>query len=227
MANEPQEHAKVDPTTRGAGAGGADGDRKYEKNQEQSDERKRQQEDRKHRGAGSGENANATRRRNPKDEEQQDFKPGDFGDYAEGDPDAGRIDPEEKADCITLDQIAMRDRRAYLIQQAERNERANDELNAIQVEQNKRVQFAQTLNEDPDVQRERSMENAIAQLERHDPEQVLATRDERRKLREKARSRGRGRASESTSEKGPPPSAEIEHHGTSKQQVKTASGDGK
>jgi hypothetical protein len=122
----------------------------------------------------------------------QEHKPGDFGDYPEGDPEAGRIDPEEQAECITSEQIPMRDRRAYLLQQAERNERANDEINAIQVEQNKDVQFAQSMLQDPDVMRENSMDQAIAQLKQHDRATVLATRDDRRKMRREARLRGRG-----------------------------------
>jgi hypothetical protein len=120
------------------------------------------------RGAGTGQQANATRDRKPKDTE-----------YPKGDIAKGRIDPEALAEAETVEQIAMRDRRAYLIDQAEKNEAANDELNAIQVEQNKKVQLAQNIIQDPDVQREESMETAVAALKMHDP-------DERKKRAEAA-----------------------------------------
>jgi hypothetical protein len=191
-------------------------------------ERKRQEDDRKHRGAGSGEHANATRGR--KSEDENEHKPGDVTEYPEGDPEKGRLDVEEQAECITLEQIPMRDRRAYLVQQAERNEAANDELNAIQVEQNKRVQFAQSLLQDPDVMRETSMDQAKAQLQLHDPEYVRSTRDQRREMRREARLRGRGHSSKDFMIAGPGPevSSHTEHHNApAKQQVKSGSGDGK
>lgn len=190
-------------------------------------EKKRQEDDQKHRGAGTGEHANATRSR--KSEKETEHKPGDFGDYPEGDPDAGRIDPEEQAECITLEQIPMRDRRAYLLQQAERNQRANDELNAIQVEQNKNVQFAQSMLQDPDVMRETSMDQAKAALELHDPNYVRSTQDQRREMRREARLRGRGHSSKDFMIAGPGPVGEsLEHRGQpQKQQVKSGSGDGK
>ena len=115
------------------------------------------------RGAGTGENAVAARSRDVEKKPAQST-------YAKGDIAKGKIDPEKLADCQTIDQIAMRDRRAYLIDQAEKNEAANDELNAIQVDQNKRVQLAQNLAQDPDVQREESMESATAALKEHDPD---------------------------------------------------------
>lgn len=118
-----------------------------------------------HRGAGTGNEANATRSR--------DYKEGTK--YTKGDPAKGRIDFAKQAEGITIEQIAMRDRRAYLIDQAEKNEAANDELNAIQVDQNKRVQMAQSLLQDPDEMRDSSMETAVAALKMHDP-------DERKKL---------------------------------------------
>lgn len=127
-----------------------------------------------------------------KAEDEPKFKPGDVTEYPEGDPEAGRIDPEEQAECITLEQKPQRDRRAYLLQQAERNEAANDELNAIQVEQNKNVQFAQSNLQDPDVMRETSMEQAKAQLEMHSADYVRSTQESRREMRREARLRGRG-----------------------------------
>jgi hypothetical protein len=129
------------------------------------------------RGAGSGEHANATRGR------KSNQTPAE---YEKGDIDKGRIDPEEK----TLGQVseikAARDRRAYLIDQAEKNEAANDELNAIQTEQNKKVQLAQNTLQDPDVMREESMETAINALTREDPDVRRKEFDDQQKAREKA-----------------------------------------
>jgi hypothetical protein len=90
--------------------------------------------------------------------------------YPEGDIEKGKIDPEELTEGQTAEMIPMRDRRAYLLDQARKNEAANDELNAIQVEQNKRVQLAQNILQDPDEMRESSMETAVAALRQHDPD---------------------------------------------------------
>jgi hypothetical protein len=90
--------------------------------------------------------------------------------YPKGDIEKGKIDPEELTEGQTAEMIPMRDRRAYLLDQAEKNEAANDELNAIQVEQNKRVQLAQNILQDPDEMRESSMETAVAALKQHDPD---------------------------------------------------------
>jgi hypothetical protein len=136
-----------------------------------------------HRGAGSGEKANATRDRNYDEspDERLDFAEGKKADdytpeayepgkeYDEGDATKGKKDFRTVANDPSL-YIAQRDRRAYLVDQAEKNESANDELNAIQVEQNKRVQPASNLINDPDYQRDNSMQTAIASLERHNPD---------------------------------------------------------
>ncbi len=113
------------------------------------------------RGAGTGENANATRSR--------DYKEGTK--YTKGDPAKGRIVPEDLTLGQVAEQIAMRDRRAYLVDQAEKNEAANDELNAIQVDQNKRLQLVQNILQDPDEMRDSSMETAVAALKMHDPDE--------------------------------------------------------
>jgi hypothetical protein len=90
--------------------------------------------------------------------------------YPEGDIEKGKIDPEELTEGQTAEMIPMRDRRAYLLDQAKKNEAANDELNAIQIDQNKRVQLAQNILQDPDEMRESSMETAVAALKQHDPD---------------------------------------------------------
>lgn len=139
------------------------------------------------RGAGSGQHANDTRDRNYNEDPDEhlafaegksaaDYKPEAYepgrGDYAEGDPAKGKLDLSSTATEDANLFIPMRDRRAYLKDQAEKNEAANDELNAIQVDQNRRVQKVSNLLTDPDYQRDVSMETAVAQLEMHDPDKV-------------------------------------------------------
>jgi hypothetical protein len=132
------------------------------------------------RGAGSGEKANATRGRNYDESPEEhldfaegtsaaDYKPEAYEEgpeYPEGEAAKGKLDYSTVAADPNL-YIAQRDRRAYLLDQAEKNQAANDELNAIQVEQNKRVQMASNLVNDPDYQRDKSMETAVAALEMH------------------------------------------------------------
>ena len=129
-----------------------------------------------HRGAGSGENAVHTRSRQYNEKATE---------YPKGDIAKGRIDYEQLSEGQTAEQIAMRDRRAYLIDQAEKNEAANDELNAIQVDQNKRVQFVQNQLQDPDEMRESSMETAVAALKMHDPDERKKQVEAAQKQREK------------------------------------------
>jgi hypothetical protein len=100
-------------------------------------------------------------------------EPGPVTEYPEGDPDKGVFDPENPTRPI-----AHRDRRAYLIRQAQRNERANDQLNAMQVAQNRRVIDGTAYLQDPDYLREVSMETAQAAIASHSPEAVKKNRDE-------------------------------------------------
>lgn len=132
------------------------------------------------RGAGSGENANATRSR--------DYKEGTK--YTKGDPAKGRIDFAKLAEGETIEQIPMRDRRAYLLDQAAKNEAANDELNAIQVDQNKRLQAVTNLIQDPDEMRDSSMETAVAALKMHDPDERKKQASARQKQAESAHKNG-------------------------------------
>jgi hypothetical protein len=142
-----------------------------------------QQQHKEPRGIGGGEKANATRSRNYNESPDEhlafaegksaaDYKPEAYEpgtEYPEGDPAKGKLDFGTVAVDPNL-YIAQRDRRAYLVDQAEKNEAANDELNAIQVEQNKRVQMASNLVNDPDFQRDNSMQTAVAALEMHNPD---------------------------------------------------------
>jgi hypothetical protein len=111
-------------------------------------------------------------------------EPGEVTEYPEGDPDKGALEPET---ALVQNQIPMRDRRAYLIRQAERNEAANDQLNAIQVAQNRRVAALPALLQDPDYLRETSMETAQAALMTHDPENVRKKRAEIAELQKRRR----------------------------------------
>lgn len=105
-------------------------------------------------------------------------EPEEVTEYPEGDPDLGALDPENPDRPI-----AHMHRRAYLIRQAERNQAANDALNAIQVAQNKKVGEVSAYLQDPDYMRETSMETAITALKAHDPEEVEKRRDAQIKLR--------------------------------------------
>jgi hypothetical protein len=107
---------------------------------------------------------------------------GEVTEYPEGDPEAGRLDPDNP-----MRPIAHRDRRAYLIRQAERNEAANDQLNAIQIAQNRRVQDLPGLLSDPDYLRETSMETAQAALMTHDPVNVRKNREQVMELQKRRR----------------------------------------
>lgn len=108
-------------------------------------------------------------------------EPEEVTEYPEGDADLGAVDPENPGRPI-----AQRHRRAYLVRQAERNEAANDQLNAIQVEQNKRVAKVPALLQDPDYMRETSMQTAITALRYHDPD-VVRERQEEIAKRDKAK----------------------------------------
>ena len=115
------------------------------------------------------------------DEENEAPEQEPVTEYPEGDPDKGALDPDNPERLI-----AHRDRRAYLLRQAQRNEAANDQLNAIQVTQNRRVRYASNALSDPDYLREVSMETAQTALHAHDPEQVKKNHEEMAK-RMKAR----------------------------------------
>ena len=106
-------------------------------------------------------------------EDEDAPEPEDVTEYPEGDPDLGALDPENPARPI-----AHRDRRAYLIRQAERNQAANDQLNAMQVAQNKRVGEVSAYLQDPDYMRETSMQTAMTAIHEHDPDVVREKRDE-------------------------------------------------
>ena len=111
-------------------------------------------------------------------------EPGEITEYPEGDADEGVL-PTETFQQQQL--LAMRNRRAYLIRQAERNEAANDQLNAIQVAQNRRVAALPQLLNDPDYLREVSMQTAQAALMTHDPENMRQKREQAAELQKQRR----------------------------------------
>ena len=108
-------------------------------------------------------------------------EPEEVTEYPEGDPDLGALDPDNPERPI-----AHMHRRAYLVRQAERNQAANDQLNAMQVAQNKRVAKIPALLQDPDYMRETSMTTAMTALRDHDPDVVREKHAELAK-REKAK----------------------------------------
>jgi hypothetical protein len=107
-------------------------------------------------------------------------EPGPVTEYPEGDPDKGALDPENPHHLI-----AHRDRRAYLLRQAQRNEAANDQLNAIQIAQNRRVAALPSLLNDPDYLREVSMQTAQTALMTHDPDTVREKREQALELQKR------------------------------------------
>lgn len=108
-------------------------------------------------------------------------EPEEVTEYPEGDPDLGALDPDNPERPI-----AHMHRRAYLVRQAERNQAANDQLNAMQVAQNKRVAKIPALLQDPDYMRETSMQTAMTAIKSHDPDVVREKQAELVK-RQKAR----------------------------------------
>lgn len=112
--------------------------------------------------------------------------------YERGDPEKGRIDPEDIAFAQNVGQVAIRDRRAYLIDQAEKNESANDEINARMVEKNKKLSEAQAIALDPDEMRANSMESAIAEIELHDQQHARDTQIQRQQIQRARRLAARG-----------------------------------
>jgi hypothetical protein len=155
------------------------------------------------RGAGSGENAVRERTKSPQNKKGKDgaelpegllpegkslndYKPENYdpdSEFPEGDATKGKPDYQAIAEgCTTVQPIAMRDHRAYLISQAEKNQRANDELQARAVEGGaKDLSLAAGLLLDPDFQRDTSVQNALAELDMHSKEYVDNYKERRAK----------------------------------------------
>ena len=102
--------------------------------------------------------------------------------YPKGDPAKGRDPDKDIPMFIKGPQIAMRDRRAYLVDQAQKNEAANDEVNAHEVENNQRIAEIMFDALDPDKLRDETTEQAIDEMDRHTPENVEKQREFRQML---------------------------------------------
>jgi hypothetical protein len=129
--------------------------------------------------------------------------------YAKGDPAKGR-DPEKDIPMyIKGPQIAMRDRRAYLVDQAVKNESANDEVNAHEVANNQRIAEIMFDALDPDKLRDETTEAALEEIDRHTPEYVEAARKQRQEILRLAPLRARGHSPEDNFISGTPPAPEA------------------
>jgi hypothetical protein len=172
------------------------------KQEHEQNERKRQENDAKHRGAGSGESAVANRqkKRDGRGNIIEDYPEGTFAEgksaadydpdnykegseFPEGDATKGKPDYQARAEG-RVEQLPMRDHREYLKDQALKNERANDELNARQVEQNQNFNKAIGLMNDPDFQRDNSMQTALAEADRHTEDGQRKRKDARAKAQQ-------------------------------------------
>jgi hypothetical protein len=138
------------------------------------------------RGAGSGESAVHNRQRHdknitskgdsepdysnipmPEGKSPEDYSPDSYKagkEFPEGDATKGKPDFEAKARHPGTEQIPQRDYRAYLKDQAEKNEAANDEINAIAVENARVAAAGAGLLLDPDFQRDQSMQTTLGTM---------------------------------------------------------------
>lgn len=106
------------------------------------------------------------------------YKPGP--EFAEGDPAKGKESHEEKVAVFgPPNTIAHRDRRAYLLDQAEKNQSANDEIQARQVEQNAKLADVMVEALDPDRLREETTQQALDEIDTHTVEYATAAREQR------------------------------------------------
>jgi hypothetical protein len=84
--------------------------------------------------------------------------------YPEGNPADGKPDYERRAVMYTGQPRAQRDVRAYLQDQAAKNEAANDEVNAIVVDRERAAAAVAGILLDPDYQRDMSMQATLASI---------------------------------------------------------------
>lgn len=131
----------------------------------------------------------------PKGKTADDYKPENYdpeSEYPEGDATKGKPDFQALAEGAT-EHVVMRDRRAYLISQAEKNQAANDEAQAQYIEGLKGTPQPIGLVNDPDFQRDKSMqqlelENEAAQA---DPKKWVEDYQKRRAQELKAMDQNR------------------------------------
>ena len=142
------------------------------------------------------------------------YKPGPK--YAKGDPGKGRDPDKDIPFFIKGPQVAMRDRRAYLLDQAAKNESANDEVNAKQVENNQKIAEIMFEALDPDKVRDETTQAALDEMDRHTVEYVEAARAQRQKILALAPLRARGHNPEDAFIAGPPPATHQQHQQAAK-----------
>ena len=102
---------------------------------------------------------------------EEDYDPDNYNpqsDFPPGDPAKGMPDYNEIAQGVPQ-YIAMRDYRAYLVSQAVKNERANDEIQAQFVKGMKQAQKTIGILLNPDFQRDKSVEAVQSLMQ--EPEQ--------------------------------------------------------
>lgn len=107
----------------------------------------------------------------------------------EGKVEDGKYTAEELSEQVAARQIPIRDRRAYLLDQARRNEAVNDEVNARETDRINAGRDAMVLVNDPDQIRENSLQSSLADLDFHTPEgerKLMASRDAIAKARQEA-----------------------------------------
>jgi len=88
----------------------------------------------------------------------------------EGDAEEGHYSVEELAEQIRPRLITARDRRAYLTEQAEKNEAANDEVNEAETDLINEGRDRLAVFLDPDKMREENLGSALADIKMHTDE---------------------------------------------------------
>jgi hypothetical protein len=102
--------------------------------------------------------------KSPEDYAPENYKEGK--EFPEGNPADGKPDYEARANMYTgqARPRAQRDVRAYLQDQAAKNEAANDEVNALAIEHERKAGAVAGLVLDPDYQRDISLQSTLATL---------------------------------------------------------------
>jgi hypothetical protein len=131
------------------------------------------------------------------------------GQYAKGDAAKGKGDLKDVAVFGPQNPIAHRDRRAYLEDQALKNQSANDELQAKQVENNKKLADLMVEALDPDKLREESTKAALEEVDRHTVEYADAARAQRQTMLREMHLRAGGFSAEDSFIAGAPAAPEA------------------
>jgi hypothetical protein len=127
--------------------------------------------------------------------------------FPKGDPAKGKGEMKEVAVFGPQNPIAHRDRRAYLIDQAAKNEAANDELQAKQVQANEKLAEIMVEALDPDRLRDETTKAALEEEDRHTPAYAAAARSNRTEILRLSALRRRGHTPEDSFIAGSAPAA--------------------